>query len=51
MNELPEFAAQNPTAENIARFIFDRLKTTLPEIASVSVWETATSCATYFEDA
>jgi len=51
MNELPEFAAQNPTAENIARFIFDRLKTTQPAIASVSVWETATSCATYFEDA
>ncbi|MCX8052438.1 MAG: 6-carboxytetrahydropterin synthase QueD [Armatimonadetes bacterium] len=50
MNELPEFSVQNPTAENIARFIYCRLKETHPELASVSVWETATSCATYYED-
>jgi len=50
MNELPEFSIQNPTAENIARFIFDRVRAAHPQLVSVSVWETATSCATYCED-
>ncbi|MDH7601045.1 MAG: 6-carboxytetrahydropterin synthase QueD [Armatimonadota bacterium] len=51
INDLPEFAVQNPTAENIARFIYERLKPNEPHLYSVSVWETATSCATYFENA
>jgi len=51
INELPEFITQNPTAENIAQFIFDRIKPECKEIYSVSVWETATSCATYYENA
>ena len=50
MNELPEFSAQNPTAENVAKLIFDRLKADYDSISSVSVWETPTSCATYSED-
>lgn len=50
INELPEFEAQNPTAENIARFIYERLKSKEPYLYSISVWETSTSCATYFED-
>lgn len=50
MNDLPEFADANPTAENIARTIYQRMKTDHPELVSVSVWETATSCATYYED-
>lgn len=50
INELPEFSVQNPTAENVAKFIYERLKSVEPQLFSVSVWETATSCATYYED-
>ena len=49
INELPEFSIHNPTAERIARFIFDCVKAIHSELASVSVWETPTSCATYYE--
>ncbi len=51
INELPEFSDQNPTAENIARFVFDQIKVNEPAIRGVSVWETPTSCATYYEQA
>ena len=50
INELPEFLAQNPTAENIARFVFGRIKEHNAQVHSVSVWETAGSCATYCEE-
>ncbi len=50
INELPEFSAQNPTAENIARLIFERIKEHNAQIHGVSVWETAASCATYSEE-
>ena len=53
LNELPEFQDVNPSSENIARFIFHRLKQALAEtgcnLRTVSVWETASSCATYAE--
>ena len=52
LNELTTFAAQNPTAENLAKFIFDELSAEnfLREgvkIAAVSVWESPKSCITY----
>ena len=53
LNELPPFDALNPSAENIARHIYDRTAMLLPQsanaagIASVTVWETDTSAATY----
>lgn len=50
INDLPEFSSQNPTAEAIAKLIFDRVKNDVHQTYSVSVWETPTSCATYFED-
>lgn len=50
INELPEFSIQNPSAEAIAKHIFDCVKASVPATHSVSVWETPTSCATYFED-
>jgi 6-pyruvoyltetrahydropterin/6-carboxytetrahydropterin synthase len=49
INELPEFSIRNPTAEAVAKLIFDRLKHSIPQMHSVSVWETPTSCATYYE--
>lgn len=49
INDLPEFSIQNPSAEAIAKFVFDRMKASVAEICCVSVWETPTSCATYYE--
>jgi 6-pyruvoyltetrahydropterin/6-carboxytetrahydropterin synthase len=53
LNELAPFDTLNPSAENIARHIFDRTATELTQapsaaaISSVTVWETETSAATY----
>jgi len=53
LNELAPFDTLNPSAENIARYIFDCSAKKLPHaanaagIASVTVWETDTSAATY----
>ena len=38
---------QNPTSENLARWIFDRLKATLPQLSAVIVHETCTSSCEY----
>jgi len=37
----------NPTAENIARLIFDFAKKKGMPVSSVKLWETPTSCAEY----
>ncbi|MCE5334872.1 MAG: 6-carboxytetrahydropterin synthase QueD [Desulfobacteraceae bacterium] len=53
LNELPFFALDNPSSENIARFLFEKLTAKLNTedrwIHSVSAWESADSCATYGE--
>ena len=38
---------QNPTSENVARWIWRRLKTPLPELSSIVVRETCTSGCVY----
>ena len=35
------------TAENLAKLFYGDLKSRIPELASVKVWETADSCAEY----
>ena len=51
LNTLDEFSHRNPSAENIARTIFDRLRTPADglgvRLVAVSVWESDDSCATY----
>jgi len=53
LNELPPFNALNPSAENIARHIYDQTSKQMREtpngagIASITVWETETTAATY----
>jgi 6-pyruvoyltetrahydropterin/6-carboxytetrahydropterin synthase len=53
LNELAPFDKLNPSAENIARYIYDEVAKQLPkarngaEIASITVWETETAAATY----
>jgi 6-pyruvoyltetrahydropterin/6-carboxytetrahydropterin synthase len=50
LNDLPMFAGVTPTAENIAKLIFDRIGGKHASVHSVSVWETPTSCATYYRE-
>jgi 6-pyruvoyltetrahydropterin/6-carboxytetrahydropterin synthase len=52
LNELPAFSNQNPSSENLARYLFERLSAALNDggirVSKVSVWESDTSCASYF---
>ena len=50
INDLPEFLTRPPTAENIARFLYDRIKAENAQLYSVTIWETPTSKVTYYED-
>ena len=50
INELDEFKGISPSSEILSKFIYTKLKETVPQISKVSVWETSTSCATYYED-
>ncbi len=38
---------ENPTSENLARWIYEQLKPEIAELVSVTVWETCTCGATY----
>lgn len=45
LNEIP--GLENPTAENLARWIYDRVKAKLPQLTTVRVRETCSSSAEY----
>jgi 6-pyruvoyltetrahydropterin/6-carboxytetrahydropterin synthase len=49
INDLKPFDVVNPSAENIAKFIFDEIQRDIEpaKLAYVRVWETDTSCAVY----
>ncbi|MBU4252049.1 MAG: 6-carboxytetrahydropterin synthase QueD [Candidatus Omnitrophica bacterium] len=49
LNKLAYFNKVNPTSENIAKYIYKKLVSKIPLLDSVTVWENATSCATYEE--
>ena len=49
INQLEEFKNISPSSEIIAKFIYKKLKKTIPQVSKISVWETAHSCASYFE--
>lgn len=55
LNELPVFASSNPTAENIAREVFGRIKERLAAVhpsltvAAVQVWESPQASVKYTE--
>lgn len=46
LNETPSL--QNPTSENLARFIFNKLQKPLPELCSVTIFETPSAASTYY---
>jgi len=50
LNKLPILNKINPTSENIAKFIYDKVKIKNKHIYSIAVWENDNSCATYSED-
>ena len=52
LNELPPFDAQNPSAENIARYFYDEISGGLRgdgrvTLRQIKIWETDTTSATY----
>jgi 6-pyruvoyl-tetrahydropterin synthase len=50
LHETQTFRETSPSAENVALFIYERLKAHLGEnLARVEVWEDANHCATYYE--
>ena len=49
INELPYFKGESPSSEMISMFIFNQLKERIPLVSKISVWETPTSCASYYE--
>ncbi|MFO0752847.1 MAG: 6-carboxytetrahydropterin synthase QueD [Thermodesulfovibrionales bacterium] len=55
LNNVFPFTERNPSSENIARWIFDSLKKRLAEykgvsVSAVTVWESETASATYYEE-
>lgn len=50
INELSYFKEISPSSEKIAEFIYNRLKEKISLVSKISVWETATSCASYYEE-
>ncbi len=49
INELEEFKGVSPSSEIIAKFIFEEVEKKFPIVYKVSVYETPTSCATYYK--
>jgi 6-pyruvoyltetrahydropterin/6-carboxytetrahydropterin synthase len=45
LNEIP--GLENPTSENLAVWIWDRIKPELPELKVVEVWESSSSGCRY----
>ena len=54
LNELPPFDKINPTAENIASYIYkelsDRLNGDTTSVSAVTIWETERACVRYTEE-
>ncbi|MBM4129286.1 MAG: 6-carboxytetrahydropterin synthase QueD [Nitrospira sp.] len=54
LNEIFPFTEKNPSSENIAKWIYDTLKKKINSdtihLSAVTVWESETSSATYYED-
>ena len=54
LNEIPPFDSINPTAENIAAYIYHRLGEEINEprvrVHAVTIWETERACVRYTEE-
>jgi 6-pyruvoyltetrahydropterin/6-carboxytetrahydropterin synthase len=54
LNELAAFQDRNPSSENLACYLFERLGAIFNrdgvKVSRVNVWESDTSCASYYQD-
>lgn len=55
LNEIPPFTDKSPTAENLAKVIFDRLAAAeifsgTTKLSAIRVYESPNSCVTYYPD-
>jgi 6-pyruvoyltetrahydropterin/6-carboxytetrahydropterin synthase len=54
LNELDAFQGRNPSSENLACYLYERLGALFNgqgvKIRRVDVWESDTSCASYYQD-
>lgn len=54
LNEIFPFTEKNPSSENIAKWIYDSLRKKINNdnihLSGVTVWESETASATYYED-
>ena len=48
LNKIPYFKRNNPTSENIARYIYEKLQNKVSGLNSVMVWESENCSATYY---
>jgi 6-pyruvoyltetrahydropterin/6-carboxytetrahydropterin synthase len=53
LNDIFPFTEKNPSSENIAKWIFDSMRKKITDenirVSAVSVWESDTASATYYE--
>lgn len=53
LNDIFPFTEKNPSSENMAKWIYDSLNKKLPnehiQVSAVTVWESDTASATYYE--
>ena len=49
INELPDFKGISPSSETLAKYIYTKMKEQIPQTSKISIWETSTSCASYYE--
>jgi len=51
LNDLPQFRDENPSSENIAAYLFQRLSSELNsghlKVTKVTAWESDSACASY----
>lgn len=53
INEVPPFDTENPTAENLSRYIYEEIRKELPthvHISQVTVWESEKYAVSYSEE-
>lgn len=54
LNDIFPFTEKNPSSENIAKWIYDSLNKKLSneqvQVSAVTVWESETAAATYYEN-
>lgn len=50
INTLEDFEGISPSSEILSKYIYEKLKKEVQCLYKISVWETVTSCASYYED-